>query len=408
MEYPDWVQETSNWLVEQTLIGTPADRMLKGFCERLVEGGIPLVRGHIACGYLHPMFRAFSVTWNREEGIVRDRFSFQSASNEAWLRSPLKAVTETEANELRFRLKDGEGIKKFPVLAEFKERGFTDYIVLVRPFSAPPQQALARMDGCISSWVTDGEEGFSDKCMRALQRLFPRLAVALKTIVREQTAQNIASAYLGNHAGDRVLRGSIRRGDGETIQAAIWFSDMRGSTAIADIMEPRLFLNRLNRYFECTAGSVLDHGGEVLRFIGDAVLAIFPIYGPGGAEKAARVAVSAAKEAMRRAEIINRDPPEEDPTPIEFGLGLHIGEVLYGNIGVPERLEFSVIGRAANESARLQDLTKLHDTKIIASDAFVSLAPGSHWKSLGSHSLRGVSEPQPIWAFDGNGTGAFG
>jgi len=408
MEYPDWVQETSNWLVEQTLVGTPADRMLKGFCERLVEGGIPLVRGHIACGYLHPMFRAFSVTWNREEGIVRDRFSFQSATNDAWLRSPLKAVTVSETNELRFRIRDGEGVEEFPVLAEFKDRGYKDYVAIVRPFSAPAAQALSRMDGCISSWVTDAEVGLSDRCLVALRRLFPRLAVALKTIVREQTAHNIASAYLGNHAGDRVLRGSFRRGDGETIQAAIWFSDMRGSTAIADIMEPKLFLNRLNRYFECTAGSVLDHGGEVLRFIGDAVLAIFPIYGPGGAEKAARVAISAAREARRRADLLNEEPPQDDPTPIEFGLGLHIGEVLYGNIGVPERLEFSVIGRAANESARLQELTKQLDTNIIASDAFVSLTPGPNWRSLGSHSLRGVSEPQPIWAFDGNGINGNG
>lgn len=396
----DWVQETSDWLVEQTLVGTPPDRLLRGFCERLVDGGIGLVRGHIACGYLHPMFRAFSVSWSRDQGIVRDRFSFQSSTKAAWLQSPLKAVMDSEEREIRCRIMDGEGLNRFPVLKDFQERGFTDYVTMVRAYSDPSDSALQRMDGCISSWASDSPHGFSDCCLAVLRRLFPRLAVALKTLVREQTAQNIASAYLGPHAGERVLQGAIRRGDGETIEAAIWYSDMRGSTALADMMAPQDFLDRLNRYFEFTAGAVLDHGGEVLRFIGDAVLAIFPIHGPGGAEKAARVAVSAARDATRRARLANANPPDSDPTPIEFGLGLHVGEVLYGNIGVPERLEFSVIGRAANETARLEDLTKRLDCPVIASDAFVNLAPGPHWTNLGSQMLRGVSEPQPIWSLE--------
>jgi adenylate cyclase len=394
----DWLQKTSDWLVTESLKGTRADRLMKRLCEQMVEGGIPLMRGAIVCGQLHPLFRAFAVTWNREEGLVRDRFSYDSAgNNEAWLMSPLKAVTSISRPEIRARLYLGEGVNEFPVLKEFKDRGYTDYLCIRSSFSLPEETALAKMDGCIATFTADAPGGFTDEHIAAIKRLFPRFAMALKTYVRETTAQNLASTYLGSHAGDRVLNGHMQRGDCELIRAAVWFSDMRGSTATADWMKPELFMERLNRYFECTTGSVMDHGGEVLRFIGDAVLAIFPINGPGGAERAGRMAVAAARDAVRRMDRMNENPPENDTDPIRFGLGLHVGEVLYGNIGVAERLEFSVIGATANESARLQDLTKTLDRQIVASDAFTALV-SADWEAMGSHRLRGVSEPQPVYA----------
>ncbi len=172
---------------------------------------------------------------------------------------------------------------------------------------------------------------------------------------------------------------------------------MRGSTALADQMPAADFLVRLNRYFDCTAGAVLDHGGEVLRFIGDAVLAIFPISGPGGAERATRMAIAAARDAIRRVERANNEPRDADDPPLDFGLGLHLGDVLYGNIGVQERLEFSVVGHTANEVARLQDLSKTLNRTVIASNAFSSHVQ-TEWEPMGSHSLRGVSEPQQVYA----------
>lgn len=393
----DWIQQTSDWLVEETLRGTRADRVMKHLCEQMLKGGVPLVRGHFACGQLHPLFKAFSVSWNRDEGLMRDRFSYDGATSEAWLQSPLRAVMDPDRPEIRAKIHTGQGINEFPVLKDFKARGFTDYLCIRAGFSEPLDLALQNMDGCIASFATDAPGGFSDDCIKVIKRLFPRLAVALKTLVRETTAHNLASTYLGSQAGERVLQGHIHRGDCDSIRAAVWFSDMRGSTETADRMEPQLFLERLNRYFECTAGSVLDHGGEVLRFIGDAVLAIFPISGPGGAERAGRMALSAARDTVRRFEALNADLPESDPTPIEFGLGLHVGDVLFGNIGVAERLEFSVIGPTANEVARLEDLTKSLDRTILASDAFMALVHAD-WEVLGSHKLRGVSDPQPVYA----------
>lgn len=401
----DAIQDISDWLIDETLIGTTPDKLIKGVCEKLNSAGIAIRRGHIACGYLHPLFRSFGVTWTRDQGLFRDRFAHSSMGNEQWRASPLKHVLDNRKREMRMKLCEGDGIEEFPALKEFADAGDTDYILLMTAFSGQLAEAASSMDGCQASFSSDAADGFSDAELEAIRRLFPRLAVGLKTIVREQTTQNIVSAYLGSHAGDRVLHGQIKLGDGDRIPAVIWFSDMRGSTALADRMPPEVFLRRLNRYFECTAGAVLDHGGEVLRFIGDAVLAIFPIAGPGGAERAARMAVSAAREAVSRRDRINADPEAwaEDgeearlEAPIGFGLGLHVGELLYGNIGVPDRVEFSVIGAAANEAARLEGLTKTLERTVIASDAFVSLV-NEPWESLGSHTLRGVSEPQPIYA----------
>lgn len=393
----DWLQETSDWLVTETLKGTSADRLLKVLCEKMLAGGIPIVRGNIACGQLHPLFKAFAVSWNRDTGLVRDRFTFEGAQTNGWAVSPLRAVLTEDRLDIRARLFLGEGVDEYPVLQEFKDQGYTDYYVTRQAFSSPASVALERMDGCIGSFATDDPNGFSDYCIAAIKRLFPRLAVALKTLVRETTAQNVASTYLGSQAGDRVLAGQIKRGDCESIRAAVWFSDMRRSTELADVMEPKEFLERLNRYFQCTAGSVLDHGGEVLRFIGDAVLAIFPINGPGGAERAGRMAISAARDTMARIAETNADMPDYDQVPIEFGLGLHVGDVLFGNIGVAERLEFSVIGPTANEVARLEDLTKTLGRTILASDSFVSHTTAD-WEPMGSHRLRGVTDPQQIYS----------
>jgi adenylate cyclase len=318
----DWKQETSDWLVEETLRGTRADRVMKHFCEALSANGISLVRGHIASGQLHPLFRAFSVSWNRDSGIIRDRFSYEGTTTEAWEQSPLKAVLSSDMPEIRARLHFGEGLNQYPVFKDFKSGGTPTICAFARRSLRRSRKPLReRMDGCIASFASDAAGGFSDNCIDTIKRLFPRLAVAIKTIVREGTAQNLASTYLGSQAGERVLRGRIRRGDMEDIVAAVWYSDMRNSTPLADTLPPQVFLNRLNRYFEATAGSILDHGGEVLRFIGDAVLAIFPISGPGGAERAGRMAVSSARAAVARMAELNENTARGRPNPHRIWIG---------------------------------------------------------------------------------------
>ena len=390
----DLVQEISDQVIAWSLEGTTVERLLKGFCAKMRKAGFPLWRVHMACGWLHPMFQSISFTWTNDTGKVElVRHLHADANSEDWLRSPLKYMIDHREFELRARLHRNERLNQFVFFKELKEKGATDYLGLMASFGK--EDALNRQDGFISTWSTDREGGFTDDEIGILRRLFPRVALGVKTIIREQTARNVLSAYLGPHAGQKVLEGQIKRGDGERIKAVIWYNDLRHSTQLADQLSPEEFLALLNRYFELTAGTVMDHGGEVLRFIGDAVLAIFAIDGPGGAERAARMALAAAKNAMKA---LDEDEAREEG--IQYGLGLHVGEVMYGNIGVPERLEFSVIGPAANEAARLEAATKDLGERIIVSESFSELTPRENWRSLGPQKFKGIRQEMEVFTLD--------
>ena len=394
----DWdrtVQEISNWLVDRGLAGTWIEGLFQGFCEQLVQGGVPLWRGHLAIKTLHPMFEALTVIWYRDSGVETVTIPHGSSAKEDWQRSALHHMLENQLFEFRHKLEEPDSTVDFPFLEYLRSRGGKDYLALLTSFSEG-SGALEQRDGMIASWTSDREEGFSDAHVEGLKRLQRRLALAVKIAQREQTAENVVSTYLGTDAGRRVLAGQIRRGDGEVIRAAIWYCDLRESTALAEKYLGRSFLEILNTYFECTAGAVLDHGGEVLRFIGDAVLAIFPIDGPGGHSRATRMALAAARDAQERMSQVNSERERNGEPQLAFGLGLHLGEILYGNIGVPERVEFSVIGPAANEVARLEDLTKELGHTVVISAAFSQYLP-MELRSLGRHQLRGVSGDQEVF-----------
>ena len=254
------------------------------------------------------------------------------------------------------------------------------------------------LDGMAGSWSTDRPSGFSDDDLQALLRLQQRLGVACKMRIKEQIARNVVTAYLGPDAGLRVLSGQIRLGDGETIRAAIWYSDLRDSTRLAESLSQDDFIQLLNIYFECTGGAVLAHGGDILNFIGDAVLAIFPIKnGQSTEQQACSRALAASQDAQRRLAAVNRDRKREGAEPLVFGLGLHVGEVLFGNIGVPERVSFSVIGPTVNEVARLEALTKKLGHPVLASENF-ACNTADEWVRLGCHKLHGVGDPIEVCA----------
>jgi adenylate cyclase len=227
-------------------------------------------------------------------------------------------------------------------------------------------------------------------------RIQRRLVVSLKVQIKQQIAQTVLDTYLGMDAGRQVLDGQIQRGDGEMIHAVIWYSDMRDSTRLADSVAAEDFLKTVNSYFECTAGAVLANGGEVLRFIGDAVLAIFPIR-DDDPQSACELAMAAARDAEALLRTVNDERARRNLEALDYGLGLHIGDVMFGNIGVPERLEFSVIGPAANEVARIENLTKTLGRRTLASAKFARCVP-RYWESTGEHTLKGVGAPLEVVA----------
>lgn len=391
------IDSVANWLMDQALGDASVENLMEGCCNRLRATGIPLWRAQIAFRTLHPLFASMTLTWHRDEGVATvGNLHGVAGQSDDWFRSPYHHMLESGIPFLRRRLTGEEALVDFPILEGFKDRGATDYLsYAVRFGDLEPDEHIGN-NGLIGSWATDRASGFSPRDVHSLLRIQQRLAVACKVTINDQTARTILTTYLGPDAGKKVIDGQIKRGDGQTIHAVIWYSDLRSSTKMAASMPVEDFLDLLNAYFECTAGAVLAHGGEVLRFIGDAVLAIFP-FGDGKKRDCCEAALAAAHEAERRKDETNAERSGKGQETFEFGLALHVGDVMFGNIGVPERLEFSVIGPAANEVARLEDMTKTLDRRILVSGEFAGQLPLG-WDSLGEHQLRNVDSPMEIFA----------
>ena len=392
------IDRITDWLISSALGRTGVDSIFEGCCQRLHAAGVPLVRAMTAFRTLHPLFASVNLVWRLDQGVDRNPIMHERAfSTEEWFRSPMHHLLHHRIPCLRRRLTGVHAIVDFPVLEDLRAAGITDYLCYLTPFASEAEPGLDAR-GITGSWATDRPSGFSEDDLRVFGRIQRRFAVACKVQIQDRITRNVLETYLGPDAGARVLDGQIRRGDGERIHAVIWYSDMRDSTRLADRLDPHAFIELLNHYFECTAGAVIAGGGEVLRFVGDAVLAIFPIRDDGhDARTAAERALAAARDAEHRLSRTNERLAEMDTDPIGFGLGLHVGDVMYGNIGVPERLEFSVIGPAANEVARIEDLTKALGRRVLLSAAFAE-ATGRRCEPLGVHRLRGVGAPVEVFA----------
>jgi adenylate cyclase len=389
----DWLMECA--LDEQTTMMALFD----GTCLRLLAEGLPIVRAHIAFRTLHPLFSAISHTWHKDRDTERLEIAHgSSGASTDFHVSPYAFLIENDIDHVRRRLTGDNSLLDFPILKEFHENyGATDYLAFSIPFDHEAKGERLR-SGVIGSWMTDRPGGFTDGDLHALLRIQTRLAVTFKVLIKSQIADNILNTYLGPDAGRQVLSGQIQRGDYEAIHSVIWYSDMRNSTPLAETLSPEEFFAMVNAYFECTAGAVMDSGGEVLRFIGDAVLAIFPIRkGKLTVKQACTKAMRAMREAERRVSRLNAKRTANGLPLVEYGLGLHVGDVLYGNIGVPERLEFSVIGPAANETARLESLTKEIGHRVIASEKFARNIKGD-WVALGKKNLKGVGGPMKLFS----------
>jgi adenylate cyclase len=359
----------------------PAD-VLRGTCRRLVEQGLAIYRVGVFVRTLHPNVLGRSFIWNGERNLVEiTEASHDLVASEVFIKSPIRAVF-FENVEIRRRLADPACPRDFPILADLDKEGATDFL------AAP----LRFIDGEVhaASFATRRPGGFSAADLAALHRLLPPFTRMVEIFSNMRKAQNILDAYLGPSAGAKVLAGQIKRGDGQDIDAVIWFCDLRDSTPLADSMSRREFLALLNEYFECVLGPVIERGGEVLRFIGDAALAIFPV--EGRPAEACGKALAAAREALARMDKLNKNRTR----PLRFGIGLHLGELTFGNIGTPTRIEFTVIGAAANEAARIEALCRRLDVDLLVSERVARALPGA-WKSLGSHTLRGVGDKMELF-----------
>jgi adenylate cyclase len=372
------------WLAHEALLDSEPPALYGELCRRLCAVGLPLLRAQVAFRILHPLYAASTVNWTAEKGIVVENFSAEDSAQDRFLLSPIGHTLTHRLPVLRRRLTGETALLDFEILKEFHALGGTDYLVFLIGYDQVGR------NGIICSWLGDRPEGFTDDEIALLQRVTRQLAIALKSKIERSVAQNVAHAYLGERAGQAVLNGLIRRGDGEKITAALWYSDLRHSTKLAGRLSTEDFLSLLGRYFEMTAAAVLDHGGEVVSLIGDAVLGLFRV--EGSAEEACGRALAAAQDARRR---LGALPPTD--AAFNFGIALHLGEVIYGNVGIPERLQFTVVGAAVNEVVRVQDLTKQLGHPLLATAPFAE-AVAAPWRPCGEHLLRGIETPMPILA----------
>lgn len=366
---------------------------------QMMAAGIPVYRVRVNIRTLHPQYIGTTYTWQADrEEVLEFAPTHAILQEERYIRSPFAAIFEG-AGGIRRRL-DVPGIDfDFPILEELRNEGATDYVAMPLVFS----------DGRINAitLASNRPGGFSTAELETTYGMLPVLERVMELHATRRTAQTILETYLGPNTGQRVLEGQIRLGDGQDIHAVIWFSDLRGSTALADRMARPDYLNLLNSYFDCMAGAILDHGGEVLRFLGDAVLGMFPIAAvtsqpqlcPEHTGACAR-SIQAAHEAMKRMDKLNQERHKNGETSLGYGIALHLGDLMYGNIGVPRRLDFTAIGAAVNETARLEDMCKALHKPILISEELARLVP-NELISLGVHGLRGVREPHEIFTLPG-------
>lgn len=360
-------------------------------CGRIIAAGIPIWRAFCAVGTLHPLVAASAYIWSRDQpGTARVLAEHGILASPEFMQSPI-AAARREGRTIRRRLVDPACPIDFAVLAKFKSEGGTDYIAI----------PMARSDGGanVVTFLTDYRGGFSDAEVAGLEEIAQVLGLIVELQSSRRTAKSLLETYVGPRTGERVLSGAITRGAGETIRAVIWYCDLRGFTALADQLPREELTALLNEYFEIMVGAVKAEGGEVLKFTGDGMLAIFELCTGEDVSRCCSAALRAAGAAEDGVRIAN-GKRKAGAAEIQFGLALHQGEVYYGNIGAPDRLDFTVIGPAVNHAERLEKISAELGRVVVTSASFAAAAR-EPLESLGHHKLRGVAEPQEVFAVGG-------
>jgi adenylate cyclase len=378
------IKAIADWLIAGARSAPLPQQVLAQLCERLVACGIPLWRVAVFVRTLHPQVMGRRFVWRPGVEVAIAEAPFELLETAEYRDSPVIRVYQT-GRPIRRKLVHPDRPVDFPVLAELRAEGVTDYLALPLIFT----------DGAVHAVTCTTREpgGFTEAQIAGIEAIMAPLARVAEIRALRRTASVLLDTYVGHDAGERILAGHIRRGDIEEIHAAIWLSDMRGFTGLADRHQPRVLIDLLNRYFDCQVPVILDHGAEVLKFMGDGLLAIFTI--AGDETEVCKRALGAARQAQANvAELSVSAMPG-----LRFGLALHIGEVLYGNIGSVNRLDFTCIGPAVNFAARLEKLTGQLERAVLASGEFARRCAGE-FTPLGNFALPGFSEPQTVFGLN--------
>jgi adenylate cyclase len=388
--------DLENWLLEEAINETDMLSLTESLAWRMVEAGLPMVRATIHVGTLHPQLTGFGWSWSKFDGLCDEIVvKAMSAQSEAYMRSPLRPAVE-DGQSLFLDVSDPETQALYPIASELAEQGIKHYAVL----PMPKRIGARRFD--VVTISTAEQDGFTKQQQAQLDRVLKYLALHVHRHTARRIAENVLNVYLGHSAGKQVLEGSISRGDGNAIEAVIWVADMRGFTELTEKYSGPQVNRILNGFFEQVVSAVTGNGGDVLKFLGDGVLAVFPFQCAATAADAAKAAMVAADEALRNLDSYNANPCEDVRSlngwsPIRCGIAMHIGEVFFGNVGGQDRLDFTVIGSAVNEAARLEALTKRVMRPVVMSQQVGDLLE-IPLDDIGHHELKGIVQPVRVFA----------
>ncbi len=417
------------WIADAGLNGLSETALLTELCTRFVALGMPVTRVNVFIDTLHPIYGGHSYVWQGEanhatagqeirDGVQRSARRPASAppgANEhrytqpvdddqvaRWQRSTFYRLIESGDVLLRRRLMADSGAE-FSVLGELYASGMTDYVAIINRFGA--DVVIGDMDCVYSSWITDRPGGFADAQVDMLRRLTPFLALAIKSAMLMRISRTLVETYLGRDPARRVLKGSIMQGASASLEAVLWFSDLHDYTRISDRARPDQIIRLLDDYADAIISTIYEQGGDVLKLVGDGTLAIFTAEDRGDA---CRSALTAARTALYRVSDLKQRRLASDLPATDMYLGLHVGEVIYGNFGSRERLDFTVVGPAVNEVNRIAAMCRLVDQSVLISSAFAAALGSDRERlvSVGRYALRGVGRPQDLFTLDGLGTSA--
>jgi adenylate cyclase len=380
------LQKLTDWLIDGGRSAASPKNFMADTCERMVAAGLPLWRVGVFVRTLHPEIYGRNFIWKPGSEVELGTVDYHILESPDFHTSPLKIVFQ-QGMEVRVRVGDVTS-RHFPIVEELQAEGVTDYVALPLLFIGGTVNA--------SSWTTRQPGGFTEEQLAALRKIVTPLARVIEIISLTRTAASLLDTYVGNRAGERIMGGQIRRGHTETMNAAIWLSDLRGFTALSDRLPAETVVSILNQYFDCQVAAIKKHGGEVLKYMGDGLLAVFPIDEYVGDERQVCLHVLEAAHESRASVADLQYPIGDAIERFRFGVALHVGRILYGNIGGGNRLDFTCIGPAVNLAARLEKIASQTRRTIVASEGFAGICRGG-WSDLGEFPVAGFSKAARVY-----------
>ncbi|MEM7443984.1 MAG: adenylate/guanylate cyclase domain-containing protein [Pseudomonadota bacterium] len=403
----DMFDQINTWLIDQLHEDVDLSDMMAELAQRLVIGGVPVYRMVIGRSMLHPIIGLVDLTWDADTGLVeRTQMSREKArelvDSGRFAKTPFGRIAASDESEYVADLSDPETVAEYGLFLKLAEADVTAYAAFQQSFGAGrvdlPMEALMK-HGAMLSYCTRRFNGFTEENLEGLRRILPAIFACVRVATDRQLVNVLLETYLGRTSGRRVLTGQSARGDIQQIDCALMYSDLAGSLNLSQNLDGENYIALLNAYFDCTAGAVLDHGGEVLKFVGDGILAIFPFDDAMRTPSAmCAAALSASRDAFARANRANQARSDRAAPPFNFGIGLHVGQVLYGNVGTNKRLDFTATGPAVGLASRCEALTRTLGHRLIATSDFAE-ACAEDGESIGSHAVAGFELEQALFTY---------